>query len=55
MGSAAGCIVPPAGYWTHAETFSLAEAPFNTSYVVYCTLLPAGANTNRIHSVRVSP
>lgn len=55
MGSAAGCIVPPLGYWTHSETFSLAEAPFNASYVVYCTLLPAGANTNRIHSVRVNP
>lgn len=55
MGAAAGCIVPPAGHWIHAETFSVAEAPFNSSYVVYCTLLPAGANTNRIHSVRVSP
>lgn len=57
VGSAAGCVVPPAppAYWIQSTPFSVAEAPFGASYVVTCTLLPAGANTNRIHSVRVSP
>lgn len=57
VGSAAGCIVPPAppAYWIQNTPFSVAEAPASYSYVAWCTLLPPGANTNRIHSVRVSP
>jgi hypothetical protein len=57
VGSAAGCVVPPAppAYWIQNTAFSVMEAPFTASYVVVCTLLPAGANTNRIHSVRVNP
>jgi hypothetical protein len=54
IGSAAGCIVPPAsGQWTRSESFSLADAPPTASYYVYCTLLAAGANTNRLQSVRL--
>lgn len=54
IGSAAGCIVPPAtGNWTRNESFSVADAPSNASYFVYCTLLAAGANTNRLQAVRV--
>ena len=57
VGSAPGCIVPPAppAYWIQNTAFSLAEAPSSYSYVAYCTLLPPGVDTNRVHSVRVSP
>lgn len=55
--TAPGCVVPPAppAYWIQNTAFSVAEAPFSTSYAVFCTLLPPGVNTNRIHSARVNP
>ena len=57
VGSAPGCVVPPAppAYWIQNTPFSVAEAPSSASYVAFCTLLPPGVDTNRIHSVRVSP
>jgi hypothetical protein len=51
-GAAPGCTVaPPDGHWYLSAQF----APFNGPYVVTCTLLAAGANTNRIQWVRVTP
>jgi hypothetical protein len=57
VGSAPGCIVPPAppAYWIQNTPFSVAEAPASYSYVAFCTLLPPGVDSNRLHSVRVSP
>ena len=52
-GPAAGCGGAANGAWTRSAAFTVAQAPANTSYVVTCTLLPAGAN--RIQSTRVSP
>lgn len=50
VGSSAGCV-PALSPWMHSEVFPV----FTGSYAVVCTLLPTGVNTNRVHSVRVTP
>jgi len=47
------CVTGVSGYYVTSVAFTVAEAPADASYVLYCTLLASSAN--RVISYRVSP
>ncbi|HEY5955790.1 MAG TPA: hypothetical protein VIV60_04520 [Polyangiaceae bacterium] len=47
------CVTGVNGYYTTSVSFTTAEAPTNSSYTAYCTLLASGAN--RVLTFRVNP
>jgi hypothetical protein len=53
LASKSSCVTGVSGYYITSVSFTVAEAPPDASYVLYCTLLASSAN--RVHSYRVSP
>jgi hypothetical protein len=51
--SKSSCVTGVNGYYTTSAAFTTAEAPVNSSFTAYCTLLASGAN--RVVTFRVTP